>query len=330
MSKIFKNIIFFLSLVLSSNIKAVSDTSGCIWGTLLLDDTWERNIYMSYIETIEKKYTVSDDIIIASSKVDSLGKFAIALDKLPSEWSLLRLHVVKQGVSPASLIIGSTDENYYFIIANRYSKIELHNTLEKPIFKNVFISGAPYMNTIEYITNLSNYPNSINYENSLIEKEFIEEVISEKLKSIADTCKNPLVSLYALYQTDFYSDYQKNPTFYKAYLSKWRNDNSPYFKSFRRQFPISEKPKWLYILIFLFIGVFISVSIFIKDRKRRKIKKLSMQERRIFELLHKGASNQEISDEYNIELSTVKSHVSNIFSKLNIKSRKEAINLKIK
>jgi DNA-binding CsgD family transcriptional regulator len=183
---------------------------------------------------------------------------------------------------------------------------------------------------MEYITDLSDYPNSIDYEHSLIKKKFIEEVVSEKLKQIADTCENPLVSLYALYQTDFLSDFKKNSTFYKAYLSKWSNDNSPYFKSFRQQFPHSKKPVWPYVLIFLFISALISGILFVRTRKSGKIKKLSVQERRIFELLQKGATNQEISDECNIELSTVKSHVSSIFSKLNIKSRKEAMDLKVK
>jgi DNA-binding CsgD family transcriptional regulator len=329
MSKIFVNTILLVFLVISSGFKPVSDTLGYIRGTILIDSTWERNIYVSYIETIEKKYTVSENLIIASSKVDSLGKFEIRLDKLASEWTLLRLHVVKRGFSKASIIIGSTDENYCFVIANRYSKIELNNTLEKSIFKNLSISGASYMNTFKYITNLSNYSNSISYENSLVEKKFIEEVISEKLKLIADTCQNSLVSLYALYLTDFNSDYQKNSTFYKAYLSKWRNDNTPYFKSFRRQFHVPEK-RWKYISIIFIIGIFSFVSFFIYFKIKRKKRKLSVQERKVFELLQKGASNQEISDEFNIEISTVKSHVSSIFSKLNIKSRKEAINLRIK
>lgn len=329
MSNMIRNFIITLLFCVSLNLRAFSDASGQIKGTLFLDGSWEQTIYISLIESFEKEFAVSDKMIIVSSPIDSMGRFTIKLDNIPTEWCLLRLHIVKKGNPPASLIIGGLDENYYFIIANCYSKIELHNTSEKPVFKNLFISGAPYMNTFEYITNLSGYPNSIDYENSLIEKEFVEEVVSEKLKSIADTCKNPVVSLYALYQTEFYADYQKDHTFYKAYLSKWRNDNSRYFKSFRRKFPVSEKPKWQYILILIFTALFIYVSIFIKDRKRRRIKKLSVQERRIFELLQKGASNQEISDKYNIELSTVKSHVSNIFSKLNIKSRKEAMNLRI-
>ena len=330
MSNIVRNIILIFSFCASLNVSAFSNTSGHIKGTLLLDDSWERRVYVSLIETIEKKYAVSDNMIIGSSPLDSIGRFTIELNNLQKNWCFLRLHIVKKGNPPASLIIGGSDENYHFIIANRYSKIELQNTNDKPVFNMVEVAGTTYMSTLEYIEKLSKYPNSINYENSLIEKVFIEEVVRDKLKLIADTCMHPLVSLYALYQIDFQSDYEKDPIFYKTYLSKWENNSSPYFKSFRRQFPDYEKDKLQYILILFFIGIVIFVSIFIKTRKGSKIKTLSVQERKVFELLQKGASNQEISDEYNIEISTVKSHVSNIFSKLNIKARKEAINLKVR
>jgi len=50
---------------------------------------------------------------------------------------------------------------------------------------------------------------------------------------------------------------------------------------------------------------------------------LSIQERRVFQLVSEGKSNKEISAELNIGLSTVKSHVHSIYGKLGIKSRKE-------
>lgn len=215
MSKMFTTIIISLFLSVTISPIVFADTSGYIRGTVLLDDSWTRNIYLSRIETFEKEYAVSDHMIVGRSPIDSTGRFTIKLDNLPAGWCLLRLHVVKKGDPPASLMIGGLDENYCFIVANRHSKIEIRNTLGKPVFQNLSISGAPYLKTMEYITNLSDYPNSIDYEHSLIEKEFVEEVVSEKLKLIADTCENPVISLYSLYQTDFLSDYAKDPIFIK-------------------------------------------------------------------------------------------------------------------
>ncbi|UOB18479.1 helix-turn-helix domain-containing protein [Abyssalbus ytuae] len=332
MSKMFKTFVLTLFLCVSSGLYSSPDKPGQIRGKLFLDHSWERTIYISLIETFEKEFAVSDHMIIGSSPIDSLGRFTINLDILPKQWCFLRLHIVKKENPPASLIIGGSEENYCFLIADYYSTIQIHNTAEKPVFKNLSVSGAPYLKTFQYIINLKEYPNSINYENSLIEKEFVAEVVAAKLKIVADTCTNPLVSLYSLYQTDFHADAERDPAFYKEYLSKWKGNNSASFQSFRRQLPVTQKPGGLYLFILIIIaaGILFAVTIFLRNGKKRKLKKLSVQERKVFELLQKGASNQEISDAYNIEISTVKSHVSNIFSKLNIKSRKEAINIKKK
>lgn len=52
---------------------------------------------------------------------------------------------------------------------------------------------------------------------------------------------------------------------------------------------------------------------------------LSKRETEILEQINLGKSNQEIADELFISLSTVKSHVSNLYSKLDVKNRVQAI-----
>jgi len=52
---------------------------------------------------------------------------------------------------------------------------------------------------------------------------------------------------------------------------------------------------------------------------------LSKREAEILAQINLGKSNQEIADELFISLSTVKSHVSNIYSKLDVKNRVQAI-----
>jgi DNA-binding CsgD family transcriptional regulator len=336
MNSVLKHTIPILFLIVYTQIDTLPENIGHISGKLILDDSWERKIYVSHIKTIEKEYAVSNDLIITSANIDSSGNFKIDLNKIPSEWSLLRLHIVEKGVSPNSLVIGSRDENFIFLIAKRDSEIKLFNTEGIPIFSNVVIEGAGYMNTFEHIQKLSDYPNYIDYDNSLVEKEFIREVVSEKLKAVADTCSNPLVSLYAIYQTDYQTDYLQNPNFYQIYLSKWENQNSSYFKSFRQKFSIeknnstnNKNTKYIIFIVCVAFALLISVFIYFR-KKKQKIKKLSVQERKIFDLIRNGMSNKEIATECNIELTTVKSHVGSIYSKLKIKSRKEALNLKTK
>lgn len=336
MNKALKSTLGVLLLLFLIQNQGSSQGIGQISGKLLLDDSWEREIYLSHIKKLEKEYAVSNNLIIKSASIDSLGNFTIALDKVPNHWSFLRLHIVKKGVSPNSLIIGSADENFMFLIAKRDSKLEINNNQSLPIFSNLKVVGGDYLKTLDYIQKLTFYPNSIDYENSIIEKEFILEVVSEKLKALADSCSNPLISLYAIYQTDFQSDYQTQTPYFQNYLSKWKNEDSPYFDSFREKFPLSPPPSTktnilnVISLFALALGLIAIAGWIYFKKKAGKIKQLSVQERKIFELIRKGMSNKEISAECNIELTTVKSHVGNIYSKLNIKSRKEAIHLKVK
>lgn len=336
MNKLLKHCVAAVFLLLAFHAKVCAENPGHLSGVLLLDDSWEKRVYLSYIETFEKEYAVSNNFIIASAEVDSLGRFQLALDQVPSEWSLLRLHMVKKGVSPNSLVIGSRGENFYFLVAQQSSEIALYNTDGNPIFKNTRVEGAPYMGTFEYIRRISDYPNSIDYEHSLIEKEFIVEVVCEKLKAVADTCQNPLVSLYALYQIAFLIDDHHDPAFYDAYFSKRQDEQSTYFKSLRSKFPPTPGATPLrnfqlrYILLFMGFGAVVFIGFYVYRRRNQSIDKLSVQERKVFELIRNGLSNKEISAECNIELTTVKSHVSRIYTKLNIKSRREAMNLKVK
>lgn len=52
---------------------------------------------------------------------------------------------------------------------------------------------------------------------------------------------------------------------------------------------------------------------------------LSKREIEVLQLISEGYSNQEIADQLYVSLSTVKTHVSNLFSKLNVQRRTQAI-----
>ena len=61
----------------------------------------------------------------------------------------------------------------------------------------------------------------------------------------------------------------------------------------------------------------------IPDINRSSLDRLSNTEINIFKQVSEGKTNQEIADTLFISVNTVKKHISNIFKKLNIKSRSE-------
>jgi ATP/maltotriose-dependent transcriptional regulator MalT len=50
---------------------------------------------------------------------------------------------------------------------------------------------------------------------------------------------------------------------------------------------------------------------------------LSKQEKKVLELILEDKSNKEIANEMFVSLSTVKSHINNLYKKLNVSSREE-------
>ena len=277
---------------------------------------------------------MSKSMIIAESVIDSSGYFHFNVDYLPKEDNLYRLHISKKASSKASLIIGGKDENHLFIIANNTSKINVINKDTTNLFSNVIIKGSKQNNILKNIDGIVRYIDSTNFSESQVKSEFVTKALQEKLREIADTCSFPLVSLYALKKSRYESNISINGQFYKDYLDKWEKNQSTYFKDFRRKIPLKKSNGNFSIFMIAFFSFIIGIVVsfyFLHFRKKtnnsNKLRSLSIQERKIFNLIQNGKSNKEISEEYNIGISTVKSHVSNIYSKLGIKSRKEAMDL---
>ncbi|WP_206420418.1 response regulator transcription factor [Lacinutrix jangbogonensis] len=273
---------------------------------------------------------MSKRMIIAETNIDTSGNFSFDIDFLPKEMQLYRVHISKKNTSAASLIIGGKDENHFFIIANNKSNIQLKNT--STLFNDFEITNSKPNRIIRTIDSIVKEIDNINFKEFGIKNEFITQALNEKLRQIADTTSYSLVSLYALNKSKFEVDIKGNEQFYLNYLDKWKNEKSSYFKDFKQKIQIKQKSEWPKLLILgltcfaLGFGLnhFFSLK---KNKSNKKLKLLSIQERKIFALLKEGKSNKEISDECNISLSTAKSHVSSIYSKLNVNSRKEIIDI---
>ena len=80
-------------------------------------------------------------------------------------------------------------------------------------------------------------------------------------------------------------------------------------------------------VVFLIAGFFVSRY---RSTPKSAVSKqpqdvLTNKEIDILQLIAEGKSNKEIADVNFIELSTVKTHINNIYSKLDVKSRREAV-----
>lgn len=325
----FNVIIVLLISLINLDLKSQSSISG----QLIIDTTiWRPVAYLSLIPDFDKVNTMSNDMIIDKTEIDSNGRFKFRTEYLPEEDNLFRIHIARRSDPPASLIIGSIDENYKFVIANNRSQIVINDSSNQEFIRDVLIKGYYPNIMIKQIDEIANYLDSTTIDGSPIKIELIKSAISEKLRAIADTCSNPLVSLYALNKSNYEKNYLTNQQFYRNFLSKWKKEKSTYFVAFRKKFPSTNNLKIsLSILIgaLTFIAGFLICLVWFKLFKKNKnlLHDLSVQERKIFALILEGKSNKEMSEILMIGISTVKTHLNSIYSKLDINSRKDILNL---
>ncbi|RDY58853.1 response regulator transcription factor [Flagellimonas nanhaiensis] len=87
-----------------------------------------------------------------------------------------------------------------------------------------------------------------------------------------------------------------------------------------------QESKWInYVL--LGVLLLLGTLLVFRERSRSKltVSTLSKQEKTVTELILEGKSNKEIANELFISVSTVKTHITNIYSKLNVGNRQELL-----
>jgi DNA-binding CsgD family transcriptional regulator len=324
-----KSRILFILLFLGFDLPTFSQSQ--INGRIIIDTTiWKPVAYMSLIPDLDNLYTMSGDLIIDKSEINNSGSFKFDLSYLPAEDFLYRIHITKKGDPTATLIIGGQNENYLLFIANSESNISIIDTSRITLIKDAVVSGYNPNNGLKNINDLRSYLDSTTFNGTQIRFELIKSTIYDKLKLVADTCSNSLVSLYALYQTDFEKDFLTDQIYYRKFLKKWRGYESSYLDAFRKRIPLTKNISLKYFIPFcllsLIIGIILGYKV-IRSKTKNLLYDLTIQERKIFGLLLDGKSNKEISDNLKIGLSTVKTHITSIYSKLGVSSRKEALNL---
>lgn len=313
--------------------------AGRIRGYLKLDASWDSVVYLSYIPTYDALYDMSNRMIIAKAVVSGLGYFEFNTDFLPEETGVYRLHLTKKGDVSASIIIGGKSENFLFFLANKTTNLELVSTSKEPPFRYVLFRNSLENSLFQQLSDDVNRTDSLMNESSEAKRLLLKQDLDKRLSMAMDTLSNPMISLYAVYLSDLEFS---NPSRLESYLRKWKKQDNPYFEAVRSRHPMATSnhfQPWSWITLLLLI---LSIAVFLwkRNKRLRSIKNatekehvktpdplnaLSVQERKILELLRVGASNQEIADKFSIEVSTVKSHVSSILSKMKVKSRKELL-----
>ncbi len=179
------------------------------------------------------------------------------------------------------------------------------------------------------------------FESQLEDSNFSKQKQAEQLTSYAkDSLKILTVKLVAIKVLDDKNlldrDIAKNTAYYVDLLQELKesslNPEAYLFLENKvilfRQDELEQSlglSKWMNAGLGVLALVLTFVLVKRNRNKTRAIQELSRQENTIRTLIEQGKTNKEIASELFISLSTVKTHITNIYSKLNVSNRQELL-----
>ncbi|MES2108187.1 MAG: helix-turn-helix transcriptional regulator [Bacteroidota bacterium] len=273
-------------------------------GKISLDTGWARKFYVSRLPGFDQMFTASRALIIAEGDLDSAGNFSVDFSAGKDE-SLYRLHFIRKGDPASTLIIGSRDVNHVFFIAKYADQIHFYKKQDLPI-RQSDIGGSRANSEL----------------NTLLKLTADDTTGNNTFISVADRSTSQLAGLLAISHTAGLTDEQNEKV--RRVLSRY-DQHYAYGANIFREYSNSNEWK-LYLTggILLFFALLLYGYRFYRQRSILKTwRELSQREMDIVGLILSGKSNKEVALALNIELSTVKTHVNNIYAKLGVNNRKD-------
>ena len=180
------------------------------------------------------------------------------------------------------------------------------------------------------------FENQLN--NSSISQAEKEARLTGYAKDSIQILKVKLVAMQVLDERNLlHRDIEENRDYYTTLLDKLRQSEIPPVDyqfleekmAYLNQSLLSRKLGWSTGLNIglMFVVLVLTVSLIYLKRKPRRSENvaLSKQETLVRNLILQGKSNKEIANELYVSLSTVKSHITSIYSKLNVSGRRELL-----
>jgi len=320
------------------------------------DDSNNSTAYLSIIDDYRKISGVHEEQIISKVKVDT-NFFKFKGNNLDLKNKMYRIHIDNCNEFDKNHFNGKCDTSREIIfIANNNDTINLPISLNNQMFCDIQSSNK-HSNMFFMIDSLKEL---MIYDYSTYRSEANRKLNNKKwfntLQQFGEQLNEPLAELY-IYNFlsdrsgDLYSYYLKDVEsndYYEELLVRLNSmyANSSYVEQFESEinsdrFTLENKEKetfdWKYIL-YLFFGLSILMNIvfwmLLKKAKKNKVvnlsKQLTQQEQKILDLILQNKTNKEIATEIFVSVSTVKTHINNLYKKLNVESREQVKNLFIK
>lgn len=323
------------------------------------NERWHNNVYLSVIEDYRKISGVYSEQIIAKVKTDETGYFKFSGNQLENEHRIYRIHVDNCNDDEQNRNHFSgycNDSKAILFIAKNNDSIVFPFSFENEMFCDIKSTNTKASAFVK----IDSLKEDMKFAFGEFRSEANRKLNTKKwFKTLQDFGKQLHEPIAELYIYSFLSDRSNNlheyylkdlktNNYYEDLLERLsvKYPNSPYTKQYKSEitsdkFIISEAKEswlfWIYILMpLLIISVLLNIYFALNQKKilsksSNTIKsKLTKQEQKILQLLLEDNSNKAIAETLFVSLSTVKTHVNNIYKKLNVQSREEIKALFIK
>ncbi len=343
MSRVVLFLLCFFSLKLSLGYE--------IKGKLNISEQWQPVLYLASIDTPDKFFVASPEFKINSAQLAADGTFTLSGDDLPDDPHFYRLYLVQNSFSAVEFY-HSPVRNFMHLILGNNDKITLSNSDPNNIFTTIsFVGSEKNERLCGFETEFYQKKELLDNGGTKAKRNFISQSLNKYIHDFIGTCNDPLIALFALYHIDDKeTDFLRNSNLYfnlqeqigKAYpkssYSTFYNEQLNSLTEYRKvvcEIPELSSPwkDWVIALQTLIILV-LAFFIFREHRKKTMVKNqtqllsfLSEKELSILEKLSQGKANKEIASELFVELSTIKTHLNNIYKKLGVNNRQDAVDI---
>lgn len=324
-----------------------------IEGNINNKNSSQSTIYLALLNHPQDFSVTSSDFIVHQSQIDSAGHFVIQGDDLPQDMRFYRLYIPKLEIETANF--SSPSRSSIYLIMNNQSEISISTKGNLGVFDGVTINGSTdSQQLLQFEKEL--FLKKAELENAFSKNKLTlaQESLKRHVKKFIQEVENPLIGLFALYQlTDHETDFLNDSNFYLDFQTRLQDKHpkSDYFLAYNNhlkelvqfrnavcQIPDSEH-RFMQIIVwieFAIIIALIGIIIFL-FRKRKQpqqqsnktfnLSLLTVKEREIIDLIASGKTNKEIALHLHVELSTVKTHLNNIYKKMGVSNRLAAVDL---
>ncbi|MGC6429705.1 MAG: response regulator transcription factor [Jejuia sp.] len=314
-------------------------------------ERWQGDVYLSVIDDYRTLANINNEQIISKTSADANGYFEFTGNEIENSNKIYKIHVdncTSENMESNHFDGHCADSKEILFIAKNSDTISFPLSFDAEMFCDIKASNVKASTFIRIDSLIGEMRFDYAEFRSKANRDLNNKKWFKTLQDFGEQLDEPLAELY-IYA--FLSE--RGSPLHQYYLAdltsnKYYNDvlerlnekypNSPYTRQYQSEIEAdiySITPReatssfnWIYALIILLLVSVVVNFWFIKKHRAKKNSKsktnkeqLTKQEQKVLDLILEERTNKEIAEALFVSLSTVKTHVNNLYKKLNVNSR---------